>query len=256
MKLAAIYNVWDGEELLQRSIDTIKDHVQVIIIVYQTISNMGESHEPNLELETGGAKLILQKYSPVVGNGGTFNEQEKRNLGLAVARQVGCTHFLHMDVDEFYQDFGKAKQEYIDSMAFGSVCRIFTYFCKPTWRLENLDGYYVPFIHRLQAHTTCGRGFAYTFYCDPTRVVNEANVVCLTAIMHHFSWVRKDIYKKARNSSAAQSGNRLQGLLADYNRVMNLIDPTGCEIADMGGQKLVVVDDIFNLGGLFSTNNG
>ncbi len=46
MKLAAIYNVWDGVELLKHSIASIKQDVDLIIIVYQDISNFGEEFNP------------------------------------------------------------------------------------------------------------------------------------------------------------------------------------------------------------------
>ena len=46
MKLAAIYNVFDAEELLPYSIQSIKHMVDEIVIVYQTVSNCGNKH-PN-----------------------------------------------------------------------------------------------------------------------------------------------------------------------------------------------------------------
>jgi len=51
MKLAAIYNVWDGVELLHGSIECIKDHVNQIIIVWQNVSNIGEIYDPMPEME-------------------------------------------------------------------------------------------------------------------------------------------------------------------------------------------------------------
>ena len=38
-KLAAIYNVFDGEENLQSSIDSIRKNVDIIIVVQQQVSN-------------------------------------------------------------------------------------------------------------------------------------------------------------------------------------------------------------------------
>lgn len=247
-KLAAIYNVWDGDELLAGSVNTIKDHVDLIIIVYQNVSNFGEPHVPNLRLDVK-CEVVLEKYLPV-SMGGMHNEQNKRNIGLRIAREHGCSHFFHMDVDEYYEDFRMLKAEYIENRAAGSVCSILTYFKKPTWRLKNVDGYYVPFIHRLSNHTTAGYGFEGKFYCDPTRIINEADmVVLLSQPMHHFSWVRDDIERKARNSTAGQHGNRLAGLLADYHALDGVVDPTGYRIGDMGDQELIVVPDTFRIGG-------
>ena len=41
MKLGVSYNVFDGEELLESSIKSIRDNVDHISVVYQTISNFG-----------------------------------------------------------------------------------------------------------------------------------------------------------------------------------------------------------------------
>lgn len=258
MKLAAIINLWDGEELLLGSIKTIKDHVDLLIIVYQVRSNFGEMHRAyDLEERKStvcGIPAIWENYEPIE-LGGLLNEQNKRNIGLAIAKREGCTHFLHMDIDEYYEDFASLKQEFIDSQAFGSVCPIYTYFKKPTWRLENLDGYYVPFIHRLLDNTQAGYGFPYSFYCDPTRVINQANVVKLSQPMHHFSWVRMDIERKARNSSAGQHGNKLSGLLKQYWE-LERDEQLPTVIEDMGGQNLIVVDDIFMIGDVLSTKSG
>jgi len=42
MKLAAIYNVWDGLELLPHSLRSIRSQVDCIIVVWQGRSNWGE----------------------------------------------------------------------------------------------------------------------------------------------------------------------------------------------------------------------
>lgn len=201
MKLAAVYNVWDGEELLRGSVELLKKEVDLFIFVWQDISNFGEYRNPIpfLNLPDGIEKTLI-KYEPP-GQYGFPNECAKRNLGLMVAKANNCTHFLHLDCDEYYENFADAKQKYLDSGADGSVCKIFTYFKKPTFRFETEDGYYVPFIHKLNTDTVAG-GAKYPYYVDPTRKINQENVRLLDVHMHHFSWVREDIERKARNSSA------------------------------------------------------
>jgi len=63
------------------------------------------------------------------------------------------------------------------------------------------EDYYVPFIHKLDEDTVAGHPY-YQVYVDPTRRINCRNVVIMPQPMHHYSWVRKDIMRKARNSSA------------------------------------------------------
>jgi hypothetical protein len=41
MKLAAIYNAWDGVELLKGSMNCLKDGVDIFIVIYQDVSNYG-----------------------------------------------------------------------------------------------------------------------------------------------------------------------------------------------------------------------
>lgn len=250
-KLAAIYNVFDGEELLQGSIERVMNHVDLIIIVFQNISNFGEPYTPMANIDLSGidrfiCPIIFDKYTPVV-MGGFVNEQNKRNIGITIARREGCSHFLHLDVDEYYEDFAQAKQEYISLGVAGAVCPIYTYFKKPTWRLKNLDHYYVPFIHHLKDHTQAGHGFNGKFYCDPTRVINEADMGMMTTPMHHYSWVRSDIKRKARNSSAGQHGNQLRGLLDAYDYLKNDTDLPGFKIQDMNNQELIVTENLFGI---------
>jgi hypothetical protein len=259
MKLAAIYNVWDGEELLPGSIQRIIDHVDEIIIVYQSMSNYGEAHDPmprlihqHMELFSS-ASIHAIHYVPNTSKGGMFNEKSKRNIGIKSAQVKGCTHFLHIDCDEYYQDFGRAKELFIASGAGGSVCPIYTYFKRPTLRFENPDGYYVPFIHALNPDTEAGNpgiplGGTYPFHVDPTRGINETNVVEIPEHMHHFSWVRKDIHRKCRNSSARKMIER-GTMLQDYgsNEVGH-----GYYVKDYD-QKLITVSDNFNLTAIFDS---
>lgn len=241
MRLAAIYNVWDGVEFLRGSMMQMKDHVDVFIIVYQDVSNFGEKYDPLPEMDLSGFKNIkLIKYDPMVG-AGMFNEKKKRNIGLDIARQENCTHFLHVDCDEYYENFGEAVELYINSGKSGSVCKLYTYFKLPTLRFETPDGYFVPFIHELRQDTVAG-GRHYPFYVDPTRKINETDVVELPVFMHHFSWIRKDIERKCRNSSAKENLER-GTMLQDYYSTQ--VGP-GFYVRDYE-KKLIQVADNFRI---------
>lgn len=240
MKLAAIYNVWDGVELLKGSMDCIKNDVDLFIIVYQTISNFGEEYNPFPEINISEYPHVLIEYVPQQF-GGQFNETNKRNLGLKVAKEQNCTHFLFLDCDEYYSDFKTAKELYLESNHMGSVCMMYTYFKTPTLRLTTADNYYVPFIHMLKTDTAAGE-CNYPYYVDRTRKVNETNVCLLPIFMHHFSWVRIDIERKIRNSSAKRNIFRSQ-LLIDYN---NPELKPGYYLQDYK-QSLIEVDNIFQI---------
>lgn len=222
MKLAAIYNVFDGVEWLGRSIEQIKDHVDLIIIVYQDVSNYGEKYN-NYEaiirvLETlTPEKYIFFTFIPNLSKSPMELETRKRQLGIYAARELECTHFLHIDCDELYYDFAKLKEEYISRGLDGSVCEMYTYFKSENLRLENVDNYFVPFIHKLTPNTKCGIVYSYPFYVDPTRRISDCQTVELltSGKMHHYSWVRDDINLKIRNSTARFNIEKSQ-LLQDY----------------------------------------
>lgn len=239
-KLAAIYNVWDGDEWLKHSIRTI--NADVFIIVYQTNSNFGEHYNPlpNILEAVKNVSHILHEFIPIVGSGFS-NEKEKRNIGIEIAKKNNCTHFLHLDCDELYENFEKAKNLYFDSGKDGSCCKIFTYFKKPTLRFETEDGYFVPFIHKLHDYT-CSGVSNYPFYVDPTRRINTNDVELLDIHMHHMSWVRENIERKARNSSAKKNIERGTMLLDYHNPCVG----PGFYVKD-AEKKLVEVPDLFNL---------
>jgi hypothetical protein len=218
MKLAAIYNVWDGVELLNGSMKCLRDHVDLFIIVWQEVSNFGEHFNPLPEIDVSMYNnVVFHKYQPEFGSGFS-NERRKRNIGLEIAKAHSCSHFMHIDVDEYYEDFGNAKELYVSLKKRGSVCKLYTYFKSPTLRFDTPDNYYVPFIHSLYANT--GAGWStdpYPFYVDPTRKINETEVIELPGVfMHHFSYVRKDIGRKVRNSSAKNNIEK-STLVSDYH---------------------------------------
>lgn len=247
-KLASIFNVYDGCELLEKSINQVYDHCDMVIIVYQTVSNFGDKWNPLPEIEhlNERPKVILVKYDPTIEWGGNLNERAKRNLGIDFARDNHCTHFLGMDVDEFYEDFGECKRLHFESGHKGSVCRMQTYFKKPTLMFDRPEEYYVPFIHELNEDTKSGSS-TYKFYVDPTRAINQSDVVELPFFMHHYSWVRKDIMRKARNSSA-QGIIRNPIIMNDYNSPE--LGP-GYFLANWN-RNLVEAPDRFGLSGIFA----
>jgi len=242
VKLAAVYNVFDGVELLVGSMRSVKDSVDLFIIVYQDISNFGEQYNPlsHLPVEQMDEefKIIWIKYEPAMM--GMLDEKQKRNFGINAAREHGCTHFIAMDCDEYYLvgDFERGKKLFLESGCEGSVITLYSYFGEATLRQENRDSYYVPFIHKLDAHTVTGAP-VYPYYVDPTRKINCASVKLLLIDMHHYTWVRKDIELKARNSSAKRNIERA-GLLKDYYTAKE-----GAVVN--GGNRLIKVPDYFGI---------
>ena len=79
-RLAAIYNCWDGIELLSGSMESIAKHIDRFIIVYQNVSNFGEKYDPLHDIiksvvPWSSTKLI--RYEPNLSVSGRENETRK-----------------------------------------------------------------------------------------------------------------------------------------------------------------------------------
>lgn len=213
-KLGVSYNVFDGIELLDSSLRSIRNNVCYINVVYQSISNFGESAPKEdvdeiLRLEKIGLIDKVIFYTPKLNDRPHNNETAKRNIGLQDCKKNGCTHFLCMDTDEFYRDkeFKEAKNFIIDNKITASACQLYLYVKSPKYRTEQPDpGMFVPFICKINKFSRIK--FLAKRFCltDPTRMVASfSNKIWVFApqkiCMHHMSLVRKDLQLKFRNST-------------------------------------------------------
>lgn len=235
MKLGVSYNLYDGEELLEYSIKSIRSAVEYICVVYQDISNSGEMREesvlPMLEdfVKRGLVDQIVL-YSPDLSKRREENELCKRMQGLEACKRAKCTHYLDMDVDEFYRtdELIKAKKWCFDNNIDVSAVSIIEYVKDPHWRLvsnymnppdnENYT-FYAPFICKIR-----GLCWDSPFPClvDPTRGLLRVGRFYLfekhTIAMHHMSTVRKDLKRKYRNSTLSDGGKHISAerIVLDY----------------------------------------
>lgn len=219
MKIAAIYNVWsDGIDLLQHSIDNISPVVDGIIIVWSATSNYGV-YDPSIKDFINENNIWVQA-EPDLRDKPSESERKKRNAGLQKARELGFTHFVMMDADEFYvrSEFLKEKDRFLNDKLHGLVCRSQVYFKSPELTI-GMDVTLVPFIHKIGDNLsfTWNKNYPYAWSStngvpftpvkririDPTRQMSiTSGIEWSEIIMHHYSWVRKDIEKKIKNSSA------------------------------------------------------
>lgn len=243
-RLAAIWNVWDGDELLFHSIKQIREHVDEVIVVYQNQSNYGEIYHP--EIPSHLCDYIIH-YKPQLHFSGTLNETAKRNIGLDKAKELGCTHFILMDNDELYDtnEFKYYKDLIYYNNCESSACRLYTYYKYPTIQITPLEDYYVPFICKLNPTTRLGYYGSYPVITDPTRQSNHHKDFYKINIplMHHYSWVRKDIERKIRNSSARMAFKNKDQIIKEFND----FEKTG-ELAFYQGHSWIEVQDKFGIG--------
>ena len=223
MKLAACINVWaDAVELLPYCLQNlVKCGVDGIIIVWSEQSNYGEVAKGYLKLDDvcpgPFPSLYFFQREPVFHHP-INSETDKRNFALDHAKRLGFTHFLTMDQDEFYEpEKFKKIRNYIETTGVkGMVCPSNVYFKSPTLTIGR-DTTLVPFIHTIQPgiRHEFNRRYPYawddrTIRIDPTRSLNIISGVEYTeeVVMHHYSYVRKDIQMKIRNSTAKNNIQR------------------------------------------------
>lgn len=204
MKVAAIYNIFDGEEHLEESIDPwFEDKDTIIIAVVQQISNYGEKYrggvDESLRLARKDKIDCFKHFTPDLKLSGAKNETKKRNIGLSIAIKNGCTHFITLDCDEIWlkKDIPSLKKQ------TDTAHRMLTYIKNKNLVLSPLEDYFVPGILSLNSKTKVGN-FNTGLLCDPTRSVNY-KLKLGKAYMHHYSFIRNNMRRKVQNSSAKKN---------------------------------------------------
>lgn len=207
MRLCAIFHCWSDWNLLRHSVDNMRRLVDGIIVIGSFYSNFKEycpipSEWHNDELFVREPKFHLPLHS----------ETDKRNYGIEVARAQGYTHFITCDADEMYkqEEFLKIKELFLNPDLKGIVCPSIVYFKSPTLSIGR-DVTLVPHIHKLTEglRHEFNRNYPFAWLgrqirIDPSRSLNINSGVEYTEDieLHHYSYIREDLEKKIRNSTA------------------------------------------------------
>lgn len=220
MKLGVSYIVFDGTELLEHSINTIRDHVDYIQVITQDMSWFGDYVPKDSykilhslkdrkiidELTNFKAFIPLKSYNQHAILQSKEYERSKRQLGLTTCFKNKCTHFLCMDVDEFYVEnqFIEAKKYIIENNIDLSAVDLINYVNIPTLH-RGYSPYSVPFICKINSNSKMGRHFFTK--CDPTRgIINLGKSKTHhfsrgIITMHHMENVRKDLMLKYKSTT-------------------------------------------------------
>ena len=221
MKLGVSYTVFDGIELLEHSIKQIRNHVDFIHVAYQKYSWFNKE----MSIEDFNTLNRLKKiglidslecftnFKTITPKGSNIQtskkyETEKRQFGMDACLKKNCTHFISMDVDEFYvsEEFKKAKNIILENNISQSSCSFINYVKLPIYT-RGIDSSTVPFICKINRNSLMSKGFFTK--CDPTRGITD-NVPGVKKrftkdilIMHHMETVRKDLNKKYESTTRA-----------------------------------------------------
>lgn len=220
------YSVFDGEELLEASLRSIRAEVDYINVVYQTISWYGKAADPGLlallhSLRERGLIDELIEFTPDLKLKPRINERAKRNVGLKHARAHGCHYFMSMDCDEFYlaEELAASKRKILEHNFSHCYCIWVPYGASPLLRPRDWPGGigFVPFFARLTPWSKLKLSRGNICPVDSTRAMAlwplASQQFMSTVTMHHFSLVRKDVRKKFENSSDWRTRARLHQLL-------------------------------------------
>lgn len=210
------YSVFDGEELLEASIKSIRSQVDYINLVYQDISWYGKKAADTLydvleRIKASGLVDEIIRYDVDLSLKPRRNEIHKRNMGLSYARNAGCTHFMTMDCDEFYREaeFAAAKELIIYEGVTHSYCNMLCYAdtCDK-WIVDPSYIGYVPFFCELTRSSLLERNNRTPCFIDTTRQPSHfwgAKYLVLEPVlkMHHMKYLRRNLSQKIDNSSLA-----------------------------------------------------
>ena len=272
MKLGVSYNVFDGQELLESSIKSIRENVDYINVIYQNVSYSGEKADNSLEpllFNLLSRHLVDEiflyeaKYEDP-----HMNEKAKRDKGLSLAKKAGCTHFMSMDVDEYYvsDQLKTAKEKIIKNGIKASAACIIEYLKEPVYQMVNSYSFnmnkdfytfYVPFIMKINKFFLQKHGSS-SFPClvDPTRGLNCSKKFYLfpahELAMHHMSSIRKNLDKKYKNSNLMNSSDEVQKYVRNIQQQVLDFDfeknKKFLETYSMFNQSLIrKVDNVFGI---------
>jgi hypothetical protein len=255
MKLGVSYNVWDGEELLEASIKSIRGNVDYISVVYQQLSNFGVPCDAGLipllnKLKDVGLVDEVVEYN-VTPEHCSVNELNKRNVGVELSVKNGCTHHMSMDTDEFYlnDEFNHMKEVMVDGDYDSSACQLLTYYKDAEHKLHPDEEMYVSLIHKVDNGQRFEFFSGYPLMVDPTRQMRPGKLKTFSRDdiqMHHMSHVRKDIRKKYENSSARINfGNKIESWVDNYT---NWVLTPDSRFPGNPEYRLVKTEKLFNIG--------
>jgi hypothetical protein len=233
MKLAAIYTVFNGTELLHKSVKCLEESVDIFIFVNQKVSHYGE---PQTQTDVENLNAVLSQmtkpfevvhFTPILDRA-KISETAKHNLGLEHARKWGATHFMLVSCDHLYfpEDVKFVRENFHKYKADVTLTR-----CKPYYKHPNLQCTFfevalMPFICRLAPETRFEYGFynRTTLLTDPACRIEPFENIAIIApedcTMHHYSTVRNDFEAKLRNAAARKlwTPERVQEFIDEFNK--------------------------------------
>jgi len=224
ISIGAIYSTFDGLNLLETSLNSIRKSVNYVVVVHQTVDFYGNQCVDNYESIFN--RLIERKliddvvYVNDLGSDKESGMIEKRNIGLRMCDNNLCTYVMPMDADECYDansivaTASDMKKNNIN-VAYSPIITYYNdvhhYF---------YDFYYVPSMYKMRSGLQFGH-YASSVICDPLRKMEESTFKVYTGFhMHHLSYVHNNLRKKFESSISRSS----EMMITSMNRVSEYFD--------------------------------
>ena len=247
MSFGVIYNVWDGCELLEPSIRSIRNVVDEIVVVYQDKSYYGnyiKEYDIRLvldDLEHSGLidSKILVNFDIDCKNSHEAKQMEKfkYQAGLLHLESKGIDYFMLRAVDEFFvEDELKRSLEQVRAKDYyRTFCKISTYSSPTLKDVQNTDHVNGSFIYKVVHGKKIGQGSQPPLYIDAVANYGDNTSDHIfpgeEVTMHHYRLSRLNLERKALNSSISNK----RFLLDQARNISNFMD------------KAEVVENLFNI---------
>lgn len=211
MRLGVGIICWHNEEMLESVVRNVAPSVEKIVLSWRPVSNFGQyATDADLDMYRNiekqyGAKLLICNPPQNMHIYDQFILQ--RQMALDYCRDNGCSHFLFLETDEFYEpEQLELVKRYMEEKNLDSVTApIWCYYKYPTNRVLPEESYYCPLISKIYPESHYHLNAYWPCYVDFGRIILPMGTHELLTgdkiILHHMSWVRKNISEKLYNCS-------------------------------------------------------
>lgn len=240
--------VFDGEELLPFAVKAIRPAVNHISVTYQTTSYFGNPARSDLlhTLKQCDVDELIH-YEPDLTLHPKENELKLRNIGLEASKRAGCTHHISSDVDEFYIASQLETAKYLITDHDCSIVINEMYYKDPTFKIVPCQNLMATSIHPVSNYYEMSN---FPYPIEQTRrhhTFNKCKVFTKEElIIHHMSYVRRDISRKLNNSQTGPSYN-LNRFLEKFDKYQ--VGQLMHIAPDFLNRRTILVEDQFNIKG-------
>jgi hypothetical protein len=223
--LSGSINLFDGSELLRAQLTALRGELDHVSVIFQERSNRGARSLVPLapllrDLVDDGLVDEFVRCEPSLPTEPVLHESRKRTLGLDLARARGATHYLSLDVDEFYRpsELATAKAQVEQHGWDATACCVQDYHAGPCYRRVGLTRYlgmdlHVPLICEIGDRMRYDPALPYFCCIDPSRRTPFRSAHAFPPseiVLHHMTTVRGSRASLVQKFANSTSRSRFQ----------------------------------------------